>query len=387
MSKPEPARYRTTNWFADNVALRKRGSLLIWLDKEMGWHAPHEGRLGRAPIFSNGAIQFCLSIKVLSKLPFRQTAGMVASLLQLAGLDWPVPDYSTLCRRQKALLAQIPYRRADGPLNLLADSAGIKLLGDGEWPARKHGVHGRRQWRKVHLAMDTATSDIRAVEFTSSREGDSPVSPVLPDLMHQIRDDEDISTVTADGAYDTRRCHSAIIARGGTAIIAIRKNGRPWKEGCPAARARNETLRATRHYGRAFWKRWTGYHARSRDEAKMPALKSFGERIAQRETQTAKPPKSTFAPHSSAASMISASLRSSACLEPEEKKGPHASGHLSATMQDRSLTRALTSRFVDEFRQGAAAAHRPPLYPCRLHAGRRTRGMHERPFVAVGSPD
>ena len=56
-----------------------------------------------------------------------------------------------------------------------------------------------------------------------------------------------------------------------------------WKEDCPAARARNETLRATRHYGRAFWKRWTGYHARSRAEARMRGLKSFGERIAARD--------------------------------------------------------------------------------------------------------
>ena len=280
MSKPKPARYRTTNWSTYNAALRKRGSLLIWLDKEMAWHAPHEGRTGRPPVFSNAAIQFCLSIKVLFKLPLRQTAGMVASLLRLAGLDWPVPDYSTLCRRQKTLKVQIPYRRADGPLNLLVDSTGIKFLGDGEWQARKHGVQGRRQWRKVHLAMDTATSDIRAVEFTPSREGDSPV---LPDLLDQIPDDEDIGTVTADGAYDTRRCHIAIIARGGAAIIPIRKNGRPWKEDCPAAQARNETLRATRHYGRAFWKRRTGYHARSRAEAKMRCLKSFGDRIAARD--------------------------------------------------------------------------------------------------------
>ena len=86
MSKPKPARYRTTNWSAYNAALRKRGSLLIWLDKEMAWHAPHEGRPGRPPVFSNAAIQFCLSIKVLFKLPLRQTAGMVASLLRLAGL-------------------------------------------------------------------------------------------------------------------------------------------------------------------------------------------------------------------------------------------------------------------------------------------------------------
>jgi hypothetical protein len=51
---------------------------------------------------------------------------------------------------------------------------GIKFLGDGEWQTRKHGVQRRRQWRKVHLAMDPATSDIRAVEFTPSRDGDSP---------------------------------------------------------------------------------------------------------------------------------------------------------------------------------------------------------------------
>lgn len=49
--------------------------------------------------------------------------------------------------------------------------------------------------------------------------------------------------------YDTRRCHTAIIDRTATAIIPIRKNGRPWKEDCPAAIARNETLRAARHYG------------------------------------------------------------------------------------------------------------------------------------------
>jgi hypothetical protein len=78
---------------------------------------------------------------------------------------------------------------------------------------------------------------------------------------------EDIGTVTADGAYDTSRCHTAIIDRQATAIIPIRKNGRPWKEDCPAAIARNGTLRATRHSGRAFWKRWTGYHVRSRIEA------------------------------------------------------------------------------------------------------------------------
>lgn len=280
MTKPAPARYRTKNWRSYNEALKRRGSLLVWLDRDMVWLAPRAGRPGRPPVFSDAAVQFCLMVKVLFGLPLRQTTGMVASILKLADLDWPVPDFSTLSRRQGKITVQITNRRGPGPLNLLVDSTGIKFLGDGEWLARKHGTHRRRQYRKVHLAMDTATGDIRAVEFTSSREGDSPV---LPELLDQIPPDEDIGTVTGDGAFDTRRCHTAILDRGGTAIIPIRRNGRLWKEDCPAARARNDILRATRHLGRAIWKNWSGYHVRSRIEAKMRGLKSFGERIASRD--------------------------------------------------------------------------------------------------------
>ena len=109
MSKPPPARYRTTNWSSYNAALRRRGSMLIWVDQDMAWLAPREGRPGRPSVFSDAAIQFCLSVKVLFKLPLRQTAGMVASLLRLAGLDWP--DFSTLSRRQRTLAVQIPYRQ------------------------------------------------------------------------------------------------------------------------------------------------------------------------------------------------------------------------------------------------------------------------------------
>lgn len=88
----------------------------------MVWFAPRAGRNGRPPVFSNAAIQFCLMVKILFGLPLRQTTGMVASILSMAGLDWPVPDFSTLSRRQKTIEVQITQRRAPGPLNLLVDS-------------------------------------------------------------------------------------------------------------------------------------------------------------------------------------------------------------------------------------------------------------------------
>jgi hypothetical protein len=59
------ARYRTTNWPSYTTSLRKRGSLLIWLDKEMTWLAPHDGSPSRPAVFSDAAIQFCLTITVL----------------------------------------------------------------------------------------------------------------------------------------------------------------------------------------------------------------------------------------------------------------------------------------------------------------------------------
>jgi len=124
MSKPDPTRYRTTNWSDYKAALRKRRSVLIWLDKDMTWLAPHDGSPDRPAVFSDAAIQFCLKIKGLFKLPLRQTTGMVASVLKMADLDWAFPDYTTLCRRQKTLAVQIPYRRAEGPLNLSLTAPG-----------------------------------------------------------------------------------------------------------------------------------------------------------------------------------------------------------------------------------------------------------------------
>jgi hypothetical protein len=98
MRKPSPARYRTTNWARSRSSLRKRGSLLIWLDKNMPWRAPPDGN---PAVFLDAAIQFCLTITVLFKLPLRQTTGMVASLLKMADFVGRHPPVWWTCRRVK----------------------------------------------------------------------------------------------------------------------------------------------------------------------------------------------------------------------------------------------------------------------------------------------
>ena len=280
MSSWTPTTYKTRNWAEYNLSLKRRGSLLIWFDPEMDWEATSSGRRGLQQTYSAAAIQACLTLKVLFGLPLRQTTGFVESLLKLVGLDWSVPDFSTLCRHQKTLSVAIPYKGSAGPLHLLVDSTGIKAEGEGEWNARKHGGSKRRLWRKIHIGIDEETLEIRAIEVTSSSIGDAPM---LPDLLNQIAPDPLLGSVTADGAYDTRKCHDAIAARNAHAVIPPRKNAKMWKPDTPGARARNEAVRSSKYLGRALWRNLTGYHRRSRVETKMHCVKLLGQRLSARD--------------------------------------------------------------------------------------------------------
>jgi hypothetical protein len=197
MSRPTPPTYKTKNWPSYNEALRQRGSLTIWFDPAMAWEAAPTGKRGRQPSYSDAAIQTCLTMKVLFGMALRQTTGFVESLLRLIGLDWNVPDFGTLCRRQRTLVVKLPYRGSPGPLHLLIDSTGLKVEGEGEWNARKHGGPKRRVWRKIHLGIDEGTLEIRVMEVTSSDVGDAPM---LPELLDQSAPDQPIASVTADGA-------------------------------------------------------------------------------------------------------------------------------------------------------------------------------------------
>ncbi len=270
-------RYRTRNWQEYNRGLIARGDLTVWISPEMVWHACEgTGRRGRPPVFTDAAIQCVLTLKVLFQLPLRAAQGMAGSLIRLAGLDWTVPHYSTLSRRQRSLMVSIPYRPSHGPLHLVIDSTGLKVLGEGEWKVRKHGTDKRRVWRKVHLAINADSHEVRAVEVTDHRHGDSEI---VPDLLAQLPPAERIGIIGGDGAYDTRGVYEASAARGAALVVPPRRNAKPCKTRTTGAQERNESLRAISHLGRRLWKRWSGYNRRSLAETAMSRLKRLGERL------------------------------------------------------------------------------------------------------------
>jgi hypothetical protein len=228
---------------------------------------------GKPGLYSALAIQTCLTVKTLFRLPYRATEGLMKSLMRLNGLDLPVPDHTHMSRRAAQLAVKIPRRPRQGPVHVVVDATGLKIFGEGEWKVRSHGVGKRRTWRKIHLAVDEADKDIIGIEVTTAEWGDGEM---LPDLLGQV--EGEIAQVCADGAYDTRNCHRAIGARGARAAIPPKEGAVPWAGHHP----RNAILEAIEAHGRAGWKEDCGYHRRSIAENMMYRLKQLGERMFSR---------------------------------------------------------------------------------------------------------
>ena len=99
--------------------------------------------------------------------PWRQTEGMLGSIIDLLGLDLPVPDHTTFSRHSADMGVATALKKASGPVHVVIDSTGLKVFGAGMAPA-KRGGGPRRSWRKLHLAVDPDSGGILASELTTT---------------------------------------------------------------------------------------------------------------------------------------------------------------------------------------------------------------------------
>ena len=134
----------------------------------------------------------------------RAAQGFVSSVMSLMQLDLPVPNYSTVCRRQRALRVSVSASLHNNPRHIVIDPTGLRVYGSGEWHGQKHRGRQRRRWRKLHLGVDEHTKEIVAVEITSSHVHESQM---LPSLLNQIRGK--VGQVSGDGATTPGLCNEA----------------------------------------------------------------------------------------------------------------------------------------------------------------------------------
>ena len=287
-SRPE-ALYRVKNWSEYDKALVQRGSITFWLsdDFEKTWMYVGEKQRGSQFDYTDQAILVMLTVKEVFHLTNCGVEGFVRSLFRMMKIDLPMPDHSTLSKRGKDLKVKLP-KKTNQSLNIVMDSTGLKLYGEGEWKVRMNGVSKRRTWRKLHIGANPDDGEIQAVILTENSVSDDATVEVL---LEQI--EQEIINFGADGAYDKRKVYDSLNAHSPDVNILIppRKNARIWKHGNTKAERlkRDENLRSIRKDGRKEWKRNSGYHQRSLVETTMFRLKTiFGDNLSARlfETQT-----------------------------------------------------------------------------------------------------
>ncbi len=149
-------KYRVGNWREYERAIVRRGDVTLWLspDATDAWRPAPSGRPGGQQRFSDFAIETALSLRLVFRLPLRQTEGFLRSVLALMRADFDAPDHTTLSRRSQDLSVEFRRVPANGPIHLIVDSTGLSIVGEGEWAAAKYGGRGHRGWKKLHLGVD-----------------------------------------------------------------------------------------------------------------------------------------------------------------------------------------------------------------------------------------
>src|SRR5215510_5387552 len=142
-------RYRIQNWRAYNRALINRGRLTVWFDEQaiVAWRntAPATGP-GAPRVYADLAIECALVFKAVYHLSLRAAQGFLSSVMELMKLTLPIPDYSTVSRRQGALQVPRSPSPQSGPCHVVIDATGLRVYSAGEWRVWKHGMSRRRTW-------------------------------------------------------------------------------------------------------------------------------------------------------------------------------------------------------------------------------------------------
>ncbi len=274
------SKYRIRNWAKYNKSLVQRGSLTIWFSEDAiaAWieEPADKNERGRPKIYSDEAILSSLIIRAVFHLPLRALQGFLCSLVSLLHLTVPIPHYSRICRRSAGLGCHVRRLTTKRPTDLVFDSSGLKVYGEGEWKVRQHGKSKRRTWRKIHLAICPDTHEIVMECLTENNIADCSV---LTEMSSRLP--SSVKRVYGDGAYDSSECRQALVHRGIEPLIppqrkAVSLDSSPhsWRQ------HRNKAVSEILGLGgddeaRSLWKKLKGYHRRSLVETAMFRFKAL----------------------------------------------------------------------------------------------------------------
>lgn len=270
-------KYRVRNWKEYNRSLIQRGSITVWFSEDAikEWQAAPTGKKGRPATYSDNAILTALLIRVVFHLPLRALEGFLSSLVSVMEVCLLIPSYSQICRRAQRLGKDLQRLTRRKITDLVIDSTGLKVYGEGEWKVRQHGYSKRRTWRKLHLAICPDSHEILFVKLTDNH---TPDHKVYPQFLKQAP--QTVKRAYGDGAYDRAACYRANFEHGSSLIAPPRRDARYRTNAPEHMQERNKALLEIRGLGgddeaRKLWKKLKGYHRRSLAETGMYRFKTL----------------------------------------------------------------------------------------------------------------
>ena len=279
---PYKTKYRVSNSAEYDRALINRGSITFWVSPSAirNWNATPTKKRGGQAKYSDLAIETALTLGLVFHLPLRQTEGFVTSVFALMGLHLGVPDHTTLSRRSKKLNIQLKTQEINGPIDLIIDSTGLAIVGQGQWAAAKHGQRGQQGWMKLHLGVDEF-GNIVTQQLTESNVDDAKTGVKM---INRIRCK--IKAVVGDRAYDSRELYDAAEDVGAKVVVSPIKNATVRKRG---SQNRNRTVKRIKKIGRRHWKKEAGYHRQGKVENMFFRYKTIiGGRLRSRDSGSRK---------------------------------------------------------------------------------------------------
>jgi hypothetical protein len=281
------------DWSKYDKAMVNRGKLTLFITKDFAdtWYVKYDKetprKRGGQAKYSEAAITSLLSLRFVFKLPLRAMEGLAQSLVEMAGLDIDVPDYSTLSIKLRQMKIKLPPVCKDSGGGYVAslDSTGVKIHGQGEWNRKKHNQKDRRQWVKVHLMIDNDTMQIIGAEATADDVHDCEVFDQLIDALPNK-----INKVLGDGAYDTLDSHKKSLDNDielvalprGNSVVDLKSTERHILK-------RNEHVLTYQEKGIYAWANKYDYWARNRAESTMSRFKTtFSGSLSSRKVESQK---------------------------------------------------------------------------------------------------
>jgi transposase len=255
--------------------VRASGEVVLDLSWLRSWNnelkTMNANKRGRPYRFPRSLIRFIAFARDVWRLGLRQAEGLLRVLGSI--FNFEAPDYTTLWRREIVdELEELVTPKADDHV-LAVDSSGLSVTTRGEYLAHRYQV--RRGFVKLHAAVDTVTGAVVAATATDGRSGDGQR---LPSLVGEATErlDGRVTTVLADGAYDSRANIDFLHEHEIEAVMRMRRNANAKRRGGSAARPL--AVKERNILGEKYWRFVHGYGRRWAVESAFSAIKrTLGE--------------------------------------------------------------------------------------------------------------